>query len=123
MSNYKGNPPISIRYWIRPLKSQPGLCRVLAAIYFRATKKRLYINLPGFFDPKTLDGLNNRIFAFTPGGYEAQAPAMSKVFKWEYAAASAIDDLLSRHPASEITKPMLDAAITEMLKKADAIIP
>ena len=117
---YKGQSPVTIRYWRRPIKSHPDLCRVMAAIYFRETKKRLFINLPGFFDPNKLKELDTRIYTVKPDYYDGNPG--TRIMRWEYSASTAISKLLEKVPASEITKPMLDAAINQALKDTEGFI-
>lgn len=117
---FKGQSPVTIRYWRRPIKSHPDLCRVMAVIYFRETKKRLYINLPGFFDPNKLQGLDTRIYAVKPDYYDGDP--CGRIMRWEYSASMAITNLLKVYPASEITKQKLDTAINQALKDTEGFI-
>lgn len=115
MKAYKGQSPVSVRFWPRKIKSRPDLCRLMAVIYFRETQKRFYINLPGFFDPKKVAKLDTRGHIIDRNDYDV--PTYSRIYRCDLCIGYALHDLLDNAPASEVTKEKLDEAINKHLKE------
>ena len=116
MKAFKGQSPITMRYWRRPIKSRPDLCRLMAVVYCRETQKRFYFNLPGFFEPSKLDKLDNCGRVINPKDYDI--PTFNRIFKWGFYAAAGIVELeQSGVPVKEFTKKKLDEAINKSLRE------
>lgn len=114
MKAYKGESPITIRFRRKQIANRPDLCRLMADVYIRETRKRFYFLLPGYYLPQELDKLDTRGRIKDPRDYNDKAliHASSRIFDWQLYAYSGFSALeRSGVAVKDFTKKDMIAAI------------
>lgn len=120
MKAFKGEPPLSIKFRRKQIKSRPDLCRLMADIYVRETRKRFYFMLPGYYLPQELDKLdsNGRVIDPRDNSDKTLNATVNRIFLWQFYAVAGIEDLeRSGVAVADFTKKDMEAAIKAALKR------
>lgn len=116
MKSYRGLSPFTSRFRRKPIANNPHQCRVMCVFYFRETRKRFCFVLPGLFEIKELDKLDDRGHIKTPGDYDVKT--YNRLFQWAFYAASGIEQLeMDGTPVIDFTKENLREAIDAALRR------
>lgn len=119
MKSFKGGAPITIHYRRKPIKKHPDLCRLMAVIYFRESKKRFYFNLPSYYSTAEMAKLDTRGRVINLKDYDPKT--LSNLSIWEMYAVVGIMELEKTKSVMDYTKQDLDNAIKTELKRGGVL--